>query len=144
MQSEENDLDNTFKGSTPSLPVLYFSWTPIHQILQFLKHQPARNALWTFPKRCKITQQWVLHCQAQEYAVVIPTKYNDLHGWAEYIERFIWVVKHTNVMHIVPIGGIVGLAHLLQENAASYGIDTVWPVYYHVDLDTHWTVYCID
>jgi len=35
MQSEENDLDNTFQGWVPHFPVLYFSWTPPNQILQF-------------------------------------------------------------------------------------------------------------
>jgi hypothetical protein len=27
-QSEEQDLNNTFEGRIPSVPVLYFSWTP--------------------------------------------------------------------------------------------------------------------
>ena len=26
-QSEANDLDNTFQGRIPSVPVLYFGWT---------------------------------------------------------------------------------------------------------------------
>ena len=34
-QSEENDLDNTFQGRVPSFLLLYFSWTPPNQILQF-------------------------------------------------------------------------------------------------------------
>ena len=44
-------------------------------------------------------------------------------------------------MQIVPGGAIVGPAHLLQENAASGGIDRIWLVNDHVDLDTYWTVY---
>jgi len=140
-QSEENDLDNTFQGQIPSFPVLYFSWTPPNQILQFQNRLPARKAISTFSKRCKNTQQWVLHPQAQEYAVVIPTKYKDLHGWADSVDGFIQVVKQTNKMHIVHVGAIVGPAHLVRENAASGGIDSVWLVNNHGDLDTYWTVY---
>jgi len=72
--------------------------------------------------------------------VVIPTKYKELHGWADCIDGFIWIVKQTNKMHIVPVGAIVGPAHSVRENAASGGIDSVWLVNNHVDLDTYWTV----
>jgi len=51
------------------------------------------------------------------------------------------VVKQTNKIHIVPIGAIVGPAHLVQENAALGGIDSVWLVNNHVDIDTYCTVY---
>jgi len=95
----------------------------------------------TFSKRCKITQQWVLCPQPQEYAVVIPTKYKDLHGWADCVDGFIRVVKQTNKMNIIPVGAIVGPAHLVQENAALGSMDSVWLVNNHVDLDTYWTVY---
>ena len=44
-------------------------------------------------------------------------------------------------MHIVPVGAIVGLAHLVRQNAASVWIDSIWLVNNHVDLDTYWTVY---
>jgi len=73
--------------------------------------------------------------------VVIPTKYKDLHGWADCVDGFIRVVKQTDKMHIVPVGAIVGLAHLVRENAASDRINSVWLVNNHVDLDTYWTVY---
>jgi len=141
MQSEENDLHNTFQGRVPSFPVLYFSWTPLNQILQIQELLPARKALSTLSKRCQTTQQWVLRPEAQEYAVVIPTKFKDLHGWADCVDRFIRVVKQTNKIHMVPIGAIVGPAHLVWENAALGGIDSVWLVNNHVDLDTYWTVY---
>jgi len=140
-QSEENDLDNTFQGQIPSFPVLYFSWTPPNQIQQFQACLSAGKAISTFSKRCKITQQWVLRPQAQEYVVVIPTKYNDVHGWADCVDGFIRVVKQTNKMHVVPVGAVVGPAHLVRENAALGGIDSVWLVNNHVDLDTYWTVY---
>jgi len=71
MQSEENDLDNTFQGRIPSFPVLHFSWTPPNQILQYQEHWPAGKAILTLSKRCKKTQQWVCCPQAQEYVVVI-------------------------------------------------------------------------
>jgi len=65
--------------------------------------------------------------------VVIPTKFNDLHGWADCVDGFIRVVKQTNKMHIVPVGAIVGLAHLVRVIAASGGIDSVSLVNNHVD-----------
>jgi len=73
--------------------------------------------------------------------VVIPTKFKDLRGWADCVDGFIRVVKRTNKMHIVPVGAIVALAHLVRENAASGGIDSMWLVNNHIDLDTYWTVY---
>jgi hypothetical protein len=73
--------------------------------------------------------------------VVIPTKFKDLHGWADFVDGFIWVVKQTTKMHIVPDGAIVGPAHLVRENAALGGMDSVWLVNYHDYLDTYWTVY---
>jgi hypothetical protein len=45
-------------------------------------------------------------------------------------------------MHIVPLGAIVGPAHLMWENnAASDRIDTEWLLNNPVDSDTYWTVY---
>jgi len=67
--------------------------------------------------------------------------YNDPHGWAEWVDGFIPVVKQMNKMHIVCIEAIVGLAHLVGENAALDGIDSVWLENQYVDIDTHWTVY---
>jgi len=113
-QDEENDLNNTFQGWIPSFPVLNFSWTPPNQIIQFQECLPAGKAISTFSKRCKRTQQWVLRPEAQEYTVVIPTKFKDLHGWVESVDRFIRVFKQTNNMHIVHVGAIVGLAHLVR------------------------------
>ena len=57
MQSEENDLDNTFHGPIHSFPVIYFSWTLLHQIFQCQTRPPARKSLSTFSMRCKKTQQ---------------------------------------------------------------------------------------
>jgi len=54
---------------------------------------------------------------------------------------FIQVMKETNKMHIVSVGVIVGLAHLVWENAALGSMDSVWLVNNHVHLDTYWTVY---
>jgi len=89
-------------------------------------------------------QHWVLRPQVQECAVAIPTKYKDLHGWADCVDGFIRVVKQTNKIHIVPVGAIVGPAHLVRENTASGGMDSVWLVNNYVDLDTYWTVYYLD
>jgi len=58
--------------------------------------------------------------------VVVPTKFKDLHGWADSVDGFIQVVKQTDMMDIVPVGAIVGPAHLVRENAASDWIDRVW------------------
>ena len=143
-QSEENDPYNTFQGWITSFPVLYFSWTPLNQLLQFQDHLPAGKALSTVSKRCEKTQQWVLRPHAQEYAVVIPTMLKNLHGWADCVDGFIWVVKQMNKMHILPIRAVVGPAHLGRDNAASGGINSVWVVNNHVDLDTYWTVYYLE
>jgi len=80
VQYTESDLDNTFQRRVPSFPVLYFSWTPPNQILQFQERLPPRKMISTFSKRCRKTQQWILHPQVEEYAVVVPTKYKDPHG----------------------------------------------------------------
>jgi hypothetical protein len=103
---------------------------------------PTGNSVSTVSKSCKKTQQWLLRTQPQEYAVVIATKYKDLHGWADCGNRFIWVVKQTDMMHIVHVGATVGPAHLVQvKNATSDRIDSVWNVNNYVDLDTDWTAY---
>jgi len=141
VQFTESDLDNTFQGRVPSIPVTYFSWTLRMQILQFLERLPAGTTILTFSKRCKKTQQWILRPQVEEYAVVIPTKYNDPHGWAGCVDGFILVVKQTDMMHIVSVGAIVGLAHLVRENAESDRIDSIWLVNHHVYLDTYGSVY---
>jgi hypothetical protein len=84
----------------------------------------------------------ILPPQPQEYAVVIPTKYKDLHGWADCVDGFIWVVKQTDKIHVVPVGAIVGPAHLVRDNdAASDRINSIRRVNNHVDLDTYCTVY---
>jgi hypothetical protein len=70
--------------------------------------------------------------------------FDDHHGWADYIEGFIRVVKQTNEMHTVPVGAIVGPAHLVRQNAASHGVDSMWLVNIRVDLDTYWTVQYLD
>jgi hypothetical protein len=49
-QSEQSNLDNTFQGRIPSLQVLYFSWTPPNQILQFRLRLIAGKAIAAFSK----------------------------------------------------------------------------------------------
>jgi hypothetical protein len=140
-QSEENDLNNTFQGQILCFPVSYFSWTPPNQILQFQEPLLAGQTIFTCSKTSKITQQSVLRPAAQEYALVIPTKYKDLHGWADCVDGFIWIGQQTNKMYSVSIGVIVGPVHFVRENAALGGMDSVWLVNNHLDLDTYWTVY---
>jgi hypothetical protein len=89
-------------------------------------------------------QQWVLRPQAQQYMVVIPTQFKDMHGWADCVDGFIRVVKQMNMMHFLPVGAIVGHTHLVRDNVTSGGIDSVWYVHNHVDLDTYWNVYELD
>jgi hypothetical protein len=74
--------------------------------------------------------------------VVVATRYNDPHGWADCVDGFIQVVKETDKMHIVPVGAIVGPAHSVRQNYALSGrINSVWLVNNHLGLDTHRTVY---
>jgi len=75
--------------------------------------------------------------------VAIPTNQYDPHGWAECVDGFIRVVQQTDKMLIVPVGAIVGPAHLVGENAASDRIDSVWLINHHVDIGTYWTVYSV-
>jgi hypothetical protein len=138
---ERMALYNTIQVRTHHFSVLYFSWTPPHQILQFQEHLPVWKTLPTFSERCKKTLQWVLNPQAQEYTVVIPTKYKDLHGSADCVDELIQVVKHTSKMHTVLYPAIVGPAHVLQRNAASDSIDRIRLGNIHVYVDTFWTVY---
>jgi hypothetical protein len=72
---------------------------------------------------------------------VIPTKYKDLHGWADCVDGFIQVVKKTDKIHIVLVRVIVGPAHLVRENAASDRVNGVWLVNNHFDLDTYRNLY---
>jgi len=103
-------------------------------MLPFQERPPSGKLISTFSKRCKKTQQWILRPQPQEYAVVIPSKCNDPHGWADCVDGFIRVVKQTGKIHIVPVRAIVGPAHLVREkNAASDRIDSIWLVNNHVD-----------
>jgi hypothetical protein len=142
VQYTDSVLNNAFQGRDLSFPILYFSWTPLYQILRFQERLPAGISISTFSERCKKTEQWILCPQPQEYPVVISTKYKDPPGWADCVDRFIRVVKQTDKMHIVPVGAIVGRVHLVRENnAASDRIDCVWLVNNHGDLDTYWNVY---
>jgi len=67
--------------------------------------------------------------------------YKYLHGWTGCIDGFIRVVKQTDMMQSLPVGAIIEQEHLVQENAASDSIDSVWLVTNHVDLYTQRTVY---
>ena len=67
----------------------------------------------------------------------------DLHGWADCVDGFISVVKQTDMVHMVPVGAIVGPAHLVRDNAASDRINNLRVVNNHVGLDTYWTVYSV-
>jgi hypothetical protein len=113
-------------------------------MLQFQECLAAGKAISTFSKSCKKTEQLVLHPQVQQYAVMIPTNFNNPQGWTDCIDRFIRVVKQTNMMQIVPIGATVGPAHLVRGNPAACGIDSIWLVKNNVDLDTYWTVSLLD
>jgi len=140
-QYMECDLGETFLGRVPSSPIIYFRCTPANHILQFPDHLPSGKTILIFSNRCEKRQQWILCPQVHEYALLIPPTYKDLHHWAECVERFILVVKQTNIVHIVPGGAIVGPAHLVQGNAASARIDSIWLVDNLADLDTYGTVY---
>jgi len=63
IQYTESNLDNTIQDRVRSFTVLYFSWTPLNQILQFQECLPTRKTILTFSKWCKNTQQWILRPQ---------------------------------------------------------------------------------
>ena len=137
----DSDLDKPFHGRFPPFTVFYLSRTPPNQIRQGRELLPAGKTISTFSKWFKKSQQWILCPHVQEYALGIPTKYKDPHGWADCVDGFMRVVKQTDMMHIVPVKAIVGPAHLVRENAASDRINSIWLANNHVDLDTYWTVY---
>ena len=95
----------------------------------------------TISKRCKKTHQWILHPQAQEYAVVSSTKSKDLHCWAGCVDKFIQMFKLSDMLHIVPVGAIIGPVHSKQENGTSDRSDSIWVGNNQVDLDSYCTVY---
>jgi len=134
VQYTDRDLDNTFTGHVPSFPVLYFGWTLPNQIRKFQEFLPPGKTIYTTSKRCKNTQQWILHSHTQYYAVAIWTKYKDTHGWADCVDRFIRIVKQSDMMYIVPFSAIVGQADLMRENAASNRTDSCWIGNYHPDF----------
>jgi hypothetical protein len=88
-----------------------------------------------------MTQNWVLHSQSEEDAMVIPKKCKGLRGWVGWVDGFIRVVKQMNTIYIVPFGAIIGQAHLVEENAILCSIDGTWLVNNHLDSDTYWMVY---
>ena len=51
----DSDLDNTFQGRVPCLPILYPSWTAPNQILQIREPLSARKSISTLSRRCKKT-----------------------------------------------------------------------------------------
>ena len=55
MQSDENDIVNSFKGQVTSFPVLYLSWTETNHSLQCLKHFQARPITLIYAKWCNKT-----------------------------------------------------------------------------------------
>jgi len=141
MESEGNDLYNTIQDQVLSFLVVYHSETPSSQNFQFQVHPHTGKIIWNFSKWCKMTQYWVLCSHAHKYLVVIATRYKDWQVWADCVDGFIWFVKQTNKMHIVPVRVIVGLLHLVRQNAASDGIDSVRLVHNPTDFDTYQTVY---
>jgi len=81
-----------------------------------------------------------LRSQAQEYAIVIPTRFEELYGWTDCIDGFSQTVKQTSKIHYVPVRAIVALSNVERKNAASDTIDTVWLLNNRVDLDIYSSV----
>jgi hypothetical protein len=61
----------------------------------------------------------------------------DLNVSADCIDVIIWVDQYTDQMYIESIGAIVGLAHVLVENAASGSIHTLWHIKNPLYLDNY-------
>jgi hypothetical protein len=59
--------------------------------------------------------------------------YKHAYGWADGVDGYILDFKLTDIMHIVPVGAIVGPPRLVRENVASDRIDSVRLVNNHVD-----------
>jgi len=109
-------------------------------MLQFEDCLPAGNITLIVSVRCESTEQWVLHFQAQEYAVVIQTMYKDSHDWADCVGGgFIQIVKQANKMNILPVRAIFGWVYLVRVYAVSDGIDIVALLNSDADLESYST-----
>jgi len=129
----EHDLDNTLHGQIPSFPILFYRWIPPNQTLQCQHWLPARETLWSLSKQCQKTQQWLLSPPGQEYAAVNPAKYKDPHCLADCVDWFIQVVKQSHKLYVLPVGAIVGPAHLLNRMLRSiesivYGVNMIMQI----------------
>jgi len=113
VQNSDFDLHNPIQSGIASTPKLYYSWTPSIQSFQFLMHLSTRYIILTVYKRCKMTQQWILCSQAQEYAMVFPIQYKDQNGWADCVDLFTRVVKQANWILIISVGASFGPVHSL-------------------------------
>lgn len=91
------------------------------------------------PKRSQKSQNAICLLQDQQYTVVIRRKYHEHQGCADCCDSFIWVVKPSNIIHLVHIGATSVPAYLVQENAASDKKFCVWLINTPVDLDNCWT-----
>jgi len=133
-----SNYNKTFQGWFSSFAVLYISCVTLpHWIVQFQEHLSTWKTKLTFAMRCIKTPQWILSSQLQEYRVVIPTQYKDLNSYADFIDGFLWAVKQTEIIHSIPVRGIVGPVHFVWVTAPLDRINGVWVVTNHVDLDTH-------
>jgi len=83
----------------------------------------------------------ILPPHAQEYVVVIKTKYQGPQDWADCIDGLIRVVQHTDKMYIIAVGAIVTLVRLVWVNATSDRIDIIWLLNTTVELEINSTVY---
>jgi len=124
VQYMQCDLNNTFQGRDPSVPVLEFSCALPNQFLQFQGSLQAWNMISTCSKRCKNTEQLILCPPAEEDAMVFPAKYNNPIGSTDCLHRSIQIVQQTEKMYIVPVRASIGPAYLVCANSASTRIDS--------------------
>jgi len=107
IESEENDLNYPFQSPVYSCPELYFCWTPLNQILQCQKFLSASIRMLALSNCYTKTQPWILYPQVQVYVVAIPIQIKDQHSWADWIHRFMHVVKCTKPIYHKPEEAVV-------------------------------------
>jgi hypothetical protein len=118
----------SFKPEFPVCCILLY-WTAVNQIQQIEMHYPAGNMIWSLSNRHRLTHHCILQPKFDEYGVAVRMKYKHPAGRADCIDRFIRVVKPTEMMHIVAVRANVGPEHSVRGNATSKRINT-----YHLKI----------
>jgi hypothetical protein len=103
----------------------------------------ARTGSWQLqqhPYFLSSLQAWVDRLSLVELAIVVSTHFEHCLGHPQEVDGFVGVVKESTP-HVIAMGKIEGLCHLIPEIQAATGNCSVWIVNNQVDLHMYWDVY---